>query len=828
MNRVLAKVCVVAALGMPALWACSNGPVDNGEAATGGTGGAPPGAGVGEQCASDSSCRIGLACQGGVCELGHSIASGSPCTLSGECQDGLQCLTGKCQTAGTGDQGASCSGDVDCKQGLRCALVGFSAQCQPEGTTDIGKDCVTSSECYAGLACVASKCATAPPGAPSFGLPSWQGVSCDPPSTDGVRAYFEVPGANPPGQDGDFFRLPFPNDVRIHGGKLDLDGFPTPGNELLGFDPVQRYVDSLVADDHAWGAYPTVIFRFSGAIDYTSFQGQNGKSPVNWIDVSAGTPEYGHNEGLSWYASGGRSNYVCDNWFGVRRPQGRPLVPGHTYAVWLTTAGVDDKGNAIERSEHMTAMLAASAPADATLAAAYAAFKPFRDYLKDKAIDPTTVLDASVITASPVRDTMASLAAAVEAAPVPTAKSWVKCAAGVTSPCPQHDGDRDCGTGDPAYDEYEALISLPIFQQGTEPYTDAPDGRIADAPVRNEDVCMALTVPKGTMPAAGWPLVVFAHGTGGSFRDHIRPEVAGALSNVTLPDASSMQFAVLGIDQVEHGPRRGASDASPNNLFFNFANPDAARGNPLQGAADQISLARFGASLDVSAADTGGDAIKIDPDQIVFFGHSQGSTEGSLMLPYADEYKGAVLSGNGASLMDALLTKKQPVNISAAVPFVLADYDSTGGLNGGSMHPVLSLLQQWVDPADPLNFADPAGNAPITGHNAKHVFQTYGLGDNYAPPATLATYALAAGLERAADDASVTTPDKIGTLTPKPVPLSGNVMVAGNPVTLAVREYAPPSGRDGHFVVFDVPSADQDAVRFLGMAAAGQVPQVGK
>jgi predicted esterase len=320
--------------------------------------------------------------------------------------------------------------------------------------------------------------------------------------------------------------------------------------------------------------------------------------------------------------------------------------------------------------------------------------------------------------------------------------------------------------------------------------------------------------------------VVFAHGTGGSFRSHVRAEVAGALANATTP-SGAVQFAVLGIDQVEHGPRRGSSTDSPNNLFFNFANPQAARGNPLQGAADQISLARFASALDVAASETGGDAIKIDPNEIVFFGHSQGATHGSLALPYADTYRAAVLSGNGASLMDALVTKTSPVNVAAAVVWVLGDPDANSQLSGGVMHPALTLLQQWIDPADPLNFASSAGGVPQAGHTAKHLFQTYGLGDTFSPPVTLETYALAGGLALATADVSVGTPDPIGNLAPQPLPLAGNVSVSGNPVTLAVREYAPPSGKDGHFVVFDVASANADAVRFLAMAAAGQVPAVG-
>jgi predicted esterase len=811
---------------------CGQGQVTESTVNNGGAGNTGGGS-VGDNCASEP-CRAGLTCTKGTCTADHDGATGAACMIADECQDGLQCVSGACTQSNGGAQGDGCRGDIDCGSGLRCTLVGFSAQCQPQGTNGVGKSCQTSSDCFAGLACEASVCATPPPGAPSFGAPGWTGVSCEAPSTGAVRAYFEVPGAQQPAaEEGDFFRLPFPNDIRLQEGKLDLSGFPTPGSDLLGFDPVQRYIDALVGENPTgWSTDPTVIFRFSGAIDFNTFKSKNGTNPVSWVDIT--DPTKPASAGLSWYASSGRTNYVCDNWFGIRRPQGHPMTPGHVYAVWLTTACLDANDQPIQRSPDLTALLGATAPADSALAAAYPAFAPFRAYLTAQGIDPSTVLDATVVTAQQAPDTMAALAQAVQAAPVPVAKDWVKCGGGAVSPCPQATGDRACGPQDSAYDEYDALVSLPIFQQGTAPYFDPADGGgiVTSAPVRTEDVCMALTVPKGaSMPANGWPLVVYAHGTGGSYRDHVTSTVAGTLSNVALPDGSSVHFAVLGIDQVEHGPRRGNgpdSSQSPDTLFFNFANPAAARGNPLQGAADQLSLARFASTLDASAADTGGAELKVDPNAIVFLGHSQGATEGSLALPYSSTYKAAVLSGNGASLTEALLSKQNPVNIAAAVPFVLGDFNSSGGLNGGDMHPVLTLLQQWIDPADPLNFARLVGLEPPTGTAPKSVFQTYGIGDTYAPPVTLAIYAIAAGMDEATPDASVTTPDKIDSLTPESVPLSGNVTVSGTQVTLAVREYAPPSGTDGHFVLFETPSANADAARFLGMAAAGELPQVGK
>jgi hypothetical protein len=87
---------------------------------------------------------------------------------------------------------------------------------------------------------------------------------------------------------------------------------------------------------------------------------------------------------------------------------------------------------------------------------------------------------------------------------------------------------------------------------------------------------------------------------------------------------------------------------------------------------------------------------------------------------------------------------------------------------------------------------------------------------------TLQTFALAAGLQLVAHDASVTTPDAIGDLVEQAAPYTGTG------VTLAVREYQNKPGNDGHFVAFDVASANQDVVRFLTMAASGKLPQIGQ
>jgi hypothetical protein len=764
---------------------------------------------VGDDCSKSAPCRRGLDCVDAVCEPGGTLDPGSPCTIQPECQAALNCVNGTCGPAGDGEDGDGCLTDSECRAGHRCLVTGLSPKCVPQGTGDAGDACTSTGDCYGGLTCANGTCGRAGSGVP------WRGVTCEPPVDEGeeVRAFFEVPGADG-AEEGDFFRLPFPNDARRTGSRVDLSGFPTPGVGILGIDPVALYVDAVQENDRAWGAFSTVYFRFSGMLDITTVREAGA---VNFIDVTPGVPELGQNRGLSWYYSVGRRNYVCENWLGVRRPIGQPLLPRHTYAVWLDASvlrnGTEPPAErAVRRAANLVTLLDDAPPSDSVLEPIHELYAPFRAYLAAEGRDPSTVLTATVFTADDHPATMESLADAVAELEPPTARDWVRCDTGVDSPCPDREGDRACGPRTPDYDEYHALVSLPIFQQGTPPYLTPDDGGaiVVSATPDRQDVCLALTVPAGTAPANGWPLVVTAHGTGGSFRSHVTPALAGALSQ------GSVKFAVLGIDQVVHGPRRGASTESPDNLFFNFMNPAAARGNPLQGAADQLSLLRFAATIDGS----GDMPTAIDPDGVVFFGHSQGGTEGSLMLPYADGYRAGVLSGNGASLLHALLNKTSPVNVKALLPLVVQDPSLNDGAETGEWSPVLSLLQQWIDPADPLNFARLL-SVPPEGHVAKHTFETYGLDDTYAPPVTLDNYSVAGGFLQVEPILA----GELGLAHDSP-PVAGNL--AMGMLTLGMRQYEPASGEDGHFVVFDVPQANEDMVRFLSMAASGEVPAIGE
>lgn len=813
------------ALSLPlTLHGCGGGDEPGSLTANGGRGGAgsggsssDAGAGVGKSCSASKACRQGLTCAAGFCAPSGATPRGGACVISNECASGA-CYKGSCAPSGTSESGVSCKDDLECATGLRCQLAGLVSVCQPAGVGDLGAGCQANTDCFGGLYCIDRSCAPASSTNPLGGT-RFAGVECEKLASGSPRAYFEVPGAAG-ADEKDFFRLPFPNDARIGAdGHLDISSFPTPGVGALGFDPVVRYLLAAQEEDRGWGTDPVVIFRFSDVIDQTTLESGDR---LHFVDVTPDSDDYGKESLGSWYYSSERTPYVCDSWLAVRRAPGDPMTPGHTYAVYLTSGVASAGGDAIGASPNLLAVLSDVRPSDAALNAVRERYAPFREYLGAASISLLDVIAASVITVAPVREPMAALADAAAAAELPVAHDWVKCDTGVTSPCPDRDSarGRGCTAAADEYDEYQALVDLPIFQRGSAPYLTPDDGGEIDAsgPVRTEAVCMSLTVPKGTMPDAGWPVIVFAHGTGGGYRDHVRAEVAGVLAAAPLPNGDTVPFAVLGIDQVEHGPRRGSSKQDPDGLFFNISNPAAARGNALQGAVDQLSLARFVASLDVTVEST---PLKGDASKLFFFGHSQGSTEGSLMLPYSSLYGAAVLSGNGATLRESLLEKKSPVDIRAALPFVLSDTSVTGNDDVARSHPVLTLIQQWIDPADPVNFARALAVAPIDPYPARHVFQTYGLGDTYSPPGTLRAFAIAGGFGLV--DTPGTKLDPIAGKTPLAPPLAGNV----GGVTLGVREYAPLAGDDGHFVAFLVERANTDVARFFAMAASGETPAIG-
>jgi len=640
------------------------------------------------------------------------------------------------------------------------------------------------------------------------------GVHCSEAATGRLRAFFEVPGAEGAQLD-DFFRLPYPNDFYANSGQLTLDGFPAVTAIA------ENFVTAVEQTADGFSASPTIYFRFSGKVDFDTLVQR-----FHLLDIT--DPEQTSSPPLKLLYSPSSGKYLCHNALAARPAPGHALLPGHTYAAWIEQGVLTADGLEVVPSEQLQAVLGAEAPADGVLASLHTKFAPLRDYFEYATIGAEGILNATVFTVGNVRDPLLELSEQVAALPAPASSAWTRCDGVTPSPCPDATGNRQCGAPTPDYTEYHALVELPIFQEGDPPYF-AGGGQInTTTSVRTENVCMSLTVPNYPAPADGFPVVLTAHGAGGSFRSHVREEVAGRLSRGVDVDGQVVAFAVLGYDGVQHGPRRGndptASGSDPELLLFNFLNPVGTLGTSLQGGVDVLSMARFAKVLQVPSTDGG--QLLFDTSRVMFWGHSQGAMQAAIALPYTDDITAAVFSGLGAGFLQTLLLRKDPELIPQAVASAVFDPGQDGDLVfGGQFHPALSLVQHLVDPADPLHHAKFLAKAPQT--SATHVFQVYGVADGYSPGIAQQSFGIAAGLAIVQPDPSAEGAETLG-VPSESFPLMGNLTNDNEPITAGVRQYGPAADANGHFVAFEVPSAGQDVAVFLATAQAHEAPQIGQ
>lgn len=731
-------------------------------------------------------CAEGLRCSAGTCQDPGSAGLGGPCWANVDCEEGLFCgPNGVCGRAGTGGEGDECLTGAECTEDLVCELRGLTGTCSAAGTVDVGEACQVRADCLAGLVC-------APDGTcqhPSVAFPPFA-LECGPNETP-FRPYFEVPRSGTPVTE--FFRLPFPNDVRVDGsGNLDMSGFPRPGPGILGIDLVSLYTDTWVASFDGFAGTAPVTFRFSEPFDF------NTLDPIV-VDITPNTPEFDTRVPRGYRFGTGAGRYRCQNFVAVRTAAHAALLPGHTYAYYFDANTLrSDAGGAPQIDADFAAMLATSRPADADLGAAWDRYQLFRDYLGDVGIAPSSIAVAAVVT---VGDTVGRVKAVVDhalALPAPAITDLTLCDGSTTSPCEDADGRGACSPVSADFHEIHGRMEVPFYQQGTLPFeVDADGGDISFAggvPQQNgtQSVCFSLTIPKtAAEPPGGWPLVVGAHGTGGSFAGVVTNGVASALAQSGAP------AAVLAFDGVLHGDRRGGSDRDPEELVFNIVNPKAARDNHVQGAADVVTFMRL-PELGTITLPGAGDTT-FDATQVFFFGHSQGSNVGIPAVAVADQVLGAIFSGAGGHLSSGLLTKTSPISSKDALELLVGEE-----LN--LEHPVMMIIQSAFATVEIANFAPLLINRPESlGLSPKNVLMSYGLADTFSPPETLAVTSRAAGLE-------VVNPvldDIGGNAVDRPVSLNRRGAVFG-----ATFQVDPPD-YDGHFVAFNDAGLVADWLAFL-------------
>jgi pimeloyl-ACP methyl ester carboxylesterase len=847
------------------------------------------GAGLGGECTITADCKEGLTCDDdNTCQALGLTKTGARCRLTAECGDADYCGSQRiCLLAGIGSVDDECEDTGDCRHGLVCEgpdlaqtgvvsldqLATTKGSCEQGGELEQGEKCDSIVDCLAGLYCLEIEqagtdkiCTNLPVIVPAPELPPipdlWDGVGCPPiPDSAPKQAVFDLPRSNVD-QGDDFYGLPFPNDIlRDEDGHADLSMHPSPPEDL-GIPFVNRYVDVAAEDLDGYSTNAVAIFRFSHKYDGKTVSGDSGKQTVRIVNITKGTPEYNMDGGLQWKTTVNKvSRYVCPHFVALARPLGNPLLPNTTYAAIITTGVKPTDGGEFERSDDFVALLSDDEPDDGVVADAWEKYAPLRAWLDDSNTDADTILNATVFTTHDPEASIRGLRQAVIDDGVASISDLTNCSdPEETSPCHTQEMDEDgtveergaCVGGNTDYTEIHGRIKLPIFQKGTLPYLapgdDGQEGAIQlDSQGRpivqdDADVCMSISVPDSPPPAEGYPVLIYSHGTGGSFTNPLRGGLAQELANASTP------AVVIAIDLPEHGERRGASTKKPDELFYNFLNPRAARDNVLQGSADLFGVVQWVAEeAGISALESPTDeAVPFNPDRIVMMGHSQGATHTALMISYEPRASAVVLSGVGGHLTSSLLAKKSPVDIAKIVPLGLMDPNDDFKLAAERFNPALAIIQSVFDSVDPINFAKHLRRNPTdVAPNSQHAFVTYGVDDTYSPETTQLAYALAAQLVLVTPvivpPAEVIDETSLSSVAPG---LRGNESFAGTTRTIGMRQYAATttmteideSGDEvevptnGHFVAIS-PGEDgrEDVLRFLEQALGSDTPpQIGE
>ncbi len=613
-------------------------------------------------------------------------------------------------------------------------------------------------------------------------------------------ASWVLPRADLTGDRRTAFLMPWPSDVaRTARGKIDLTFMPGAGTPTILGQYVTLFTDRLDGFSTVGAAY----LRFGSAVDPASLPAsadasRRDASSVQLVDVDPASPDHGRRLPLQWYVRDTPTRYWHSNTLAVAPATGFPLRPRTRYAVVVTRDLRARDGRPLTRDRDLDAVLApAAAGEDAAVTAARAVFTPALDELAAVGVTRERILSVTTFT---TLDPGAEFFRAAD---------WLR-TAGPTPALADLGPVFDLGYADSVIGHYGPN---PVFQAGPPPYgVMGSGGFVLDAAgvpqvQRTETLRFALTIPRGPMPARGWPLAIYAHGTGGDFQSFIMDRTAEAAANEGV--------AMLGFDQVFHG-ERATMGTSPDTAFFNFLNPEAGRTNNLQAALDLIQCGRFARVLSVPMT-RNGEAVtaRFDPARLMFFGHSQGGLNGPLWLAAEDAAHAAVLSGAGGAFNVSLLLKTSPVNIPAIITSILA----LAPRELVSLHPAVTLLQLMVDPSDPVNYGRYLVREPRQGLRAKHVFQTQGFIDTFAPPEGIAALARSIALPLV-DPVLHRDPlfDLTGLGTTL-LPARSNVVLGrGASVTGAWMQFDAPRGRDGHFVVFSVPGARLRAASFLGSA----------
>lgn len=631
------------------------------------------------------------------------------------------------------------------------------------------------------------------------------------------------------GAQEDFFAAPFPSAHRVDpgSGRIALGDFANPQRIEL----VQRIVDVLQSDADGFGLTTGMFFRLSAAPTSLRlpalFESLQPESPALIVGVDPAAPDYGRRYPIETDFAADAGPFGGAHLLTLLPYQGIPLRPHALYAAVVLR---DIASPALAGSD-VVAQIAADEIPDGLSVQAFGTYRAALHALADLRVDLDDIAGLAVFrTGDPVAG-MRAAHASLRSKETPVAEA----------PFALTD----------VFDEYcvfESTIAMPVAQAGEPPYARSGgawvfDQRGAVVVQRHERARIVVTLPRRTMPAAGFPLVVFSRTGGGGERPLVDrgPRAIAGGPAIRAGEGPARTFAQAGYAGLSidgpHGGLRNVTRGDEQFLVFNVLNPPALRDNLRQSALELMLAADIAAALDLAGGECPDlDAthargrVRIDAATMVLMGHSMGASILPLAFALEPRFKAAILSGAGGSFINNIIFKRKPLETRAVAEAIL-------GFNGRTLtrfDPVLSMAQWAAEPSDVPPYAALYDAALNEGSAARHVLMLQGIVDNYIPPPVANTTTLSLGLDLAgaALDAGAPMTESVPPLVDL-LPLTARRQIdlpargnrAGGTVTALVVQHAEDGIEDGHEIMFQREEPQRQLQCFLVTLARG-VPQV--
>ncbi len=599
-----------------------------------------------------------------------------------------------------------------------------------------------------------------------------------------------------------FYDFPYPSDLRLTAdGAPDLRGFPNPRPlaliEGLRGEAMQRKGFPVV---------PVAWFRFSGPIpahDSETLVPADPSSPILLLDVDPASPERGRLFPTVAHTAPG-DDFLPDNVLSVAPRPGFVLHPGRKYAFVIQRSLNDANGQLLAVPPQLDQLRRMEAPAGAQGAAAVALFAPLWSALPLAKVDPANVAAATVFTPGDVVADTAALTTALVGKYQVTVTDLKRADDDL-------DNDRFC--------KLVGKVVYPQFQKGTPPFNteglfDFSDGGLP-AKQRDEAAPVVITLPKAPMPQAGYPLLVYFHGSGGLSSQAADFGATPAPGGVPTPGKGpAYVHAANGIavaaSALPVNPERlpGAGETA----YLNLENLPAFRDTFRQGVIEQRLFIAALSGLTIAPEALGGctgpslpggaTAYRFDLGKLVAQGQSMGGMYTNLVSAVEPKVRIAVPTGAGGYWSYFILKTSLLPGVAKEIAFLLNVYNADAPLT--FLHPALHLVQTAWEPSDPFVYMPRLARRPLPNHPVRPIYEPVGKGDEYFPTVLYDAIALSYGHQEAGDVVWPTMQqglalDHLDGILPYPVRANRPSEAGGN-YTAAVMQYMGDGIEDPHAI----------------------------